>query len=447
VDLFDSDLSRSAPEPGSDPVDLGDPGPADDASQRASYLYEHVIDALVVFSSRYIRTAFLLTRRPSFAADRLLSDLELERGRYTRPMGFLAISYLLFVVLYANLPWVSALIESGGVGARPDADATQRLTVPMLQLLSGFGNVETDYLMVAILAPLPAVVLVSLLSTTLANVLGAGGDHPRARFSALVQYAVGLGMLGLTWFMVQSVSLIGVLVKLDGAAGHRPDVGWLAGAAVAFLVWSGVMTVASGGLFLGMSVLPVWRALKMLPDLARLGLLRRGLMSLSGPAVLGVTLFGLRGLVHLTELTRPYDVGLHVAGQVVGRSAVTLQAAVQNQTADALAVVGWRALWRSGDDHETTCRDLSSDGNTATAPEPNVPQPRLVALGALPLKEGDARIIDGVLYLEPGQAAWLQLIAPRPLGLIPLLSPSASTVPLLCVRTSVHPSRWVPLAD
>ena len=62
-------LTPPAPDaplpPPAPPEDLGDPGPADDEAHKASYLYEHVIDALVVFSSRYIRTALLLARRPS----------------------------------------------------------------------------------------------------------------------------------------------------------------------------------------------------------------------------------------------------------------------------------------------------------------------------------------------------------------------------------------------
>lgn len=63
-----------------------------------SYLYERAVDALVAFLARYVRTALLLARRPSIAVERLLADLDSKRPRLMRPLGFMALSYLLLVI-------------------------------------------------------------------------------------------------------------------------------------------------------------------------------------------------------------------------------------------------------------------------------------------------------------------------------------------------------------
>jgi len=441
-------LTPPAPDaplpPPAPPEDLGDPGPADDEAHKASYLYEHVIDALVVFSSRYIRTALLLARRPSSAADKLLADLDRANGHYTRPMGFLAISYLVFMGLFANLTWVAQTIESGAISMRPDQPAAQSLTVPLVQLLGNLGNnVETDYLVVAILAPLPAVVLVSLASNLIANTLAAGGDYARSRFAAMVQYAVGLGLFSLVWLTVQTLLLSGTLVKLVDASAHDPQrlVIW---AGAAFAVWSVLLTLVTAALILAISILPVWRTQKVLPELAALGRLRRLALSLSGPLVLASTLVGLRGMVKVADLAQPYPVTLTEARRVSALDRVVVEGALHASGSKPVAVEAWRALWRHAGDHETSCDDIAADGDSAVPPRSDVHPPRLVQLLPEAMAGDDAPLDHGTLYLDAGTSAWVRLTAPRP-ALDPLST--AKATPILCVRTSADPRKWIPIGN
>lgn len=425
--------------------DLGAPGPGDDDAHRHSYLYEHVIDALVIFAARYVRTALLLARRPSRAADALLHDLDMARGRYTRPLAFLAISYMLFVAVVGYMPVLGQLIGEGAVHVDTEQLAARSFDLPLGELFSSFGNAEADYLVVAILAPLPAVVLVSLASNLLSNLLGSATEYSRSRFAMMVQYSVGLSLFSQVWLMAQTLGIIWALVRVIDAYEHSAGSNTLLVAIVATGLFLVAMSLATAALILAMSILPVWRVLKVLPDLRVLGLLRRALLSLAGPVVLLVTLGGISKLVDMAHALADPTVAMHVVRRTQDGDRIVLQGSVQGDPQGPLAITDWRVVWRGGDDHETGCADLDRRGTGFTDLPVNASAP--VAQAVLPslVEEGTARLVDGVLYLDAGESAWLRFEAVRP-GPDPALS-GRGPAWNLCARTSRDRTRWFFLAD
>ncbi len=426
-----------------DTDDLGSPGPADDDAHRHSYLYEHVIDALVIFASRYLRTALLLARRPSRAADRLLDDSDNRRGEYTRPLAFLAISYMLFVIVLSGAPALAQLISEGTIDLSTTGGSPEQLILPFAQLLSQYGDVETDYLVVAILAPLPAVVLVSIATTVLSGTLGGADAYDRSRFAWLVQYSVGLGMFSTVWFIVQSLGLVWIIVSLIDAY----EISWGDDARffglVSFAAFAGLVSLATILLILAISILPVWRVLKVRPTLARMNVFTRAILSLSGPTVMAGTLVAIQGLVSLAERLAAPPLSLHVAhGEMSGKQ-LSVTGAVQANGDQPVAILDWRMLWRGSDDRLTQCHNIAMDGDlVVTHGEHSAPVMEAIAPTLLDAEQATMR--DGVLYLDPGEAVWVRVDSPRP-DAPAFRGPDADW--LLCVKTSRHRHGWLALVE
>jgi hypothetical protein len=380
--------------PGTSPEQRRPPG-------TESYLYERAIDALIVFAARFVRTALLLLRHPWKGADRLLADLDEDRPHLMRPLGFLAIAYMMLVMVV----WKIASVPSA-----------QKALDLATGVAGGLGGSEVDLLQSVLLAPLPGVLLVAFLSSQASRRL-LGLDAPQRRpATAMLQYTVGHGLI------VISLGLI--LLKIIGTPylewEQQP---WAATEGDSFDGAMMFYTIGLGGLITMMLVtltvfvlLPMYRASKRIHGLSSLGLARRGMYVLLGPTLLTTMLGVFLALIPLGVFlsTQPFAVKAEHSYYNAGEARFLLRLeAPRHQPA---VVAGWRAYWVPSETNIFGCEYLAPDGDVLDKLGDRIEQPGVFVppQAALQVRmisptSRSYRYPSETLVLDPGEQAWVQV--------------------------------------
>ncbi len=401
-------------------------GPDDDAySAPESYLYERAIDALIAFLARYVRTALLLARRPSRAVEQILTDLDAEHPRLMRPLGFMAISYLLLVFTM----WKALEIEIA-------SDAIE----PVEHFLGGFGDVDT--LQSLLVAPLPGVVVVVLVSNALSRRVRAASQRDRARIAAMLQYAVGLGLFSLCMVLV----LVRGLTRSFDWLVAMDEAGWLGDSApkddVFQLVLMGYAVMIPVMLLfpLVISVLPVSRTIQRIEVLSELSWFRKARFCLMGPLMLALTITVLGGLAWVGGQLMPPPLAIDVHDSELSADGATAVLAVSVLGEDPVVVEAWSGVWKAEDDTDFRCKHLGDDGTKLDEealvhdpPAEPVPPDVEVLLG-------EARLEGEQLLMLPGTTSWLRVSA-----LDPGAEVRSDVVVTWCYRVDGDVAGWRPV--
>ncbi len=381
--------------PRPEPTEQGAPRPE-------SYLYERAIDALVVFAARYLRTAKLLMRHPRSGAAALLEELEEGSPRLMRPLGFLACSYTLFLVVL----WKISNITS----AQAALNMTERF-------LGGMGSTEIDLLQSVLVAPLPGVILVALLSSQASRRLLKVEGSARRQATAVLQYSVGHGL--------NSLSLALVLLRVMG----QP------------LIWSETRPLSAGGfggfldnvlgvyslLLVGLvfvlvvlvtiaSVSPVARTLRIHRQLADLSRPRRLGFVCQGPLLLSL-LLGLLLTVMLRNIfTDDQFIPPFVEFSEQRDNEATMLLRLEAPSHRPAEYVAWRAFAIAGMGFSFNCTYLDRAGEVLPDYPARIGDDSVLLPKAL---EHELRVVspagqEGPVTLQPGEKAWVELTTRAP---------------------------------
>jgi len=364
-----------------------------------SYLYERAIDALVAFLARYVRTALLLARRPSKAVEQLLTDLDSKRPRLMRPLGFMAISYLLLVITM----WKALQIEIA-------SESIQQLE----HFLGGFGDVDT--LQSLLVAPLPGVVLVVLISNTLARRVREAGPRDQGRIAAMLQYAVGLGLFSLC---VVLVAVRGMTRSFDWLVAMEEG-GWARNSAPkedifqAVLMGYAVLIPVMLVFPLFISVMPVARAIGRIEVLSTLSWFRKLRFCVTGPLVLLLTISALGGLAWVGGQMMPPPLVLDVQDSELRDEKVTAQLMVSVAGDRPVVVEGWSGVWLDAADTTFACDHLDREGTLLREGAPRHDPPALPSSATVEVIVGSARLEGTKLLMLPETSAFARLTSDDP---------------------------------
>ncbi len=439
-----------------------------------SYLYERVIDALIAFVARFLRTAGLLLLRRRRAEVALLAALDQDSPRLMRPLAFVALTYIVFVMI------ASAVL---GIGADEFTGATN-------SVFGTFGEAEVDILLLAILVPLPLVLVVAGASHAAAGRLVGASRTARAHLAAMMQYAVAQSLWVLSVVLI-AASMVGLAVMRADAAGFAGPavVGQLDLLAIAVLVVGGGGFVAA----ILASMPPVYRALAIVPGLPRIAAPRRLVFSFFGPVTTLVSIGVVSAMLEIGSQLEEPMLRFHVAEPLATRDASGLSlrgdAVVTLAAEEPIVLLDVAALWQQPGADEVSCDDLVVDhGPTATGVGTRVvPGGAPLAAPALVLAGRTDRLPPPfVIEADGGQWVRYQVRLPDAVGAQLLTSASSAGErdaaadlegvsgaerslltatqeaeaitelwtsrdtrvdllrPAFCVRTSAAPNRWLP---
>jgi len=390
-----------------------------------SYLYERAIDALIAFLARYVRTALLLARRPSRAVEQLLEDLDSRHPRLMRPLGFMALSYLLLVFTM----WKALEIDIAS-----DAIA------PVEHFLGGFGDVDT--LQALLVAPLPGVVVVVLVSGALSRRVRAADRNDQGRIAAMLQYAVGLGLFSLCLVMVL---LRGTTRSFDWLVA-MDEAGWLGESApkddvlqlvlMGYAVLIPVMMVFP----LFISVMPVARTIQRIQVLSDLSWFQKLRFTLMGPLMMVLTIAALCALAWLGGQLMPPPLSIKVHESQLDPMGASAVFAASVQGNSPVVVEAWSGVWKDTFDTTFRCNHLDPGGTLLADEMPAHDPPAMPTRPSVEVLLGEARLEDDQLLMLPQSTSWMRLSALDPGGMT-----GTEFVLTWCYRVHGDAAGWRPV--
>ena len=384
-----------------------------------SYLYERIIDALIAFLGRYVRTALTLVVGGRKPERRLLAELDSDTPELMRPLAYMAITYLLLVTVVDKL-----------LGFASTTEFFQATSL----VLSSFGEAERDTLLLAIVLPLPPVLLVAAFTHLAAGRLSGSTPGGEARLAAMMQYAVGQG---LTSLIVYIFVIWALAAGADAALEFRPrgtpeqlEIAIHAGLTIAVVV--GLM-----GAFL-VSIPTVYRAVRIIEGVPTLPVGRRLIFSLLGPTIMASTIGVMLGLLAASEEMAPptvqvSEVSVNAASAVPG-GVFEGQAVLSVVGNDPMAITGVRIYWLAAEHTGFACRDPGAVAQAIRGTGREGP-PLLQSDVSLQRVDGDQRGGGQFVAIDPGEFVWVTFSAPYPEG-------AEDRVRHWCLRTDAGAERW-----
>ena len=273
-----------------------------------------------------------------------------------------------------------------------------------------------DTLQSLLVAPLPGVVLVVLISNALSRRVREAGPRDRSRIAAMLQYAVGLGLFSLCVVLVlvrgmtRSFDWLMAMEEGGWARNSAPKEDIFQAVLMGYAVLIPVLLVFP----LLISVMPVARAIGQIQVLSTLSWFRKLRFCLTGPVVLLLTITSLVALAWVGGQIMPPPLVLEVQDSDLVAGKVTAQLLVSVAGDRPVVVEAWSGVWLDAADSTFACDHLDKDGTLLREGVPRHDPAALPSSAAAEVIVGSARMEGTQLLMLPGTSSFARLISDDP---------------------------------